>query len=134
MGVYVFNNQIFDSWLTKKSDEIMSKVDRETISNEDMLILILKAQTNHFHHMDDEFREEFKSIKNEMREMKSEFTSEFKAVRSEFRGECGSLRSDFKDLKTEVNAKFDRIERILMWMAGLTVTLFSGLYFKLFLG
>jgi hypothetical protein len=62
MGAYVFDNQIFDAWLTKKSEEILSKVDRETISNEDMLILILKAQTNHFHHVDIEFREEFKRI------------------------------------------------------------------------
>ena len=28
MGAVVFDNEIFDSWLTKKSDEILSKVDR----------------------------------------------------------------------------------------------------------
>jgi len=64
MEDYVFDNQIFDSFLTKKSEEILSKVSRETISNEDMLILILKAQTNHFHHADVEFREEFKKIED----------------------------------------------------------------------
>ncbi len=62
MGAIVFDDILFDSWLTKKSDEILSKVDREKISTEEMLVLILKAQTNHFHHMDVEFRQEFKKI------------------------------------------------------------------------
>lgn len=60
----MFDNQVFDSWLTAKSQEILSKVDRERITTEEMLVLILKAQTNHFHHMDLEFREEFKKIDN----------------------------------------------------------------------
>ncbi len=64
MGALVFDNQVFDSWLTTKSQEILSKVDRERITTEEMLVLILKAQTNHFHHMDLEFREEFKKIDN----------------------------------------------------------------------
>ena len=34
MGVAVFDNIILGSWITKKSDEILSKVDRETISTE----------------------------------------------------------------------------------------------------
>jgi len=34
MGAVVFDSIILDSWLTKKSDEILSKVDRETISTE----------------------------------------------------------------------------------------------------
>lgn len=62
MGAVVFDNLVFDSWLTKKSDEILSKVDKEKISTEEMLVLILKAQTNHFHHMDIEFRLEFNKI------------------------------------------------------------------------
>lgn len=62
MGAVVFDNLVFDSWLTKKSDEILSKVDKEKISTEEILVLILKAQTNHFHHTDIEFRQEFNKI------------------------------------------------------------------------
>jgi len=85
MGAYVFDNQIFDSWLNKKSDEILTKVDQDKISTQEMLILILKGQTNHFHHMDVEFRNEFKKID-------------------------------------------DRFK----WMIGIMVTLFLGLYLKIF--
>lgn len=62
MGVIVFENQLFDHWLNKKSQDILSKMDKEQVTTEDMLILTLKAQTNHFHHMDIEFRDEFKKI------------------------------------------------------------------------
>lgn len=58
----MFENQLFDHWLNQKSQEILSKMDKEKVTTEDMLILTLKAQTNHFHHMDVEFRDEFKKI------------------------------------------------------------------------
>jgi hypothetical protein len=62
MGGVLFENQLFDHWLNKKSQDILSKMDKEQVTTEDMLILTLKAQTNHFHHMDVEFRDEFKKI------------------------------------------------------------------------
>lgn len=62
MGAIVFDNMQFDYWLTQKSQEILSKADKEKITTEDLIILTLKAQTNHFHHMDIEFRDEFKKI------------------------------------------------------------------------
>ncbi|MGZ3789715.1 MAG: hypothetical protein ACXVLQ_14395 [Bacteriovorax sp.] len=62
MGDVVFENQLFDHWLNKKSQDILTKMDKEQVTTEDMLILTLKAQTNHFHHMDVEFRDEFKKI------------------------------------------------------------------------
>lgn len=60
--VVVFENQLFDHWLNQKSQEILSKMDKEKVTTEDMLVLTLKALTNHFHHMDIEFRDEFKKI------------------------------------------------------------------------
>lgn len=62
MSARMFENQLFDHWLQQKSQEILAKMDKEKVTTEDMLILTLKAQTNHFHHMDVEFREEFKKI------------------------------------------------------------------------
>lgn len=62
MGAVVFDNQVLDSWLSAKSQEILSKVDRERITTEEMVILILKAQTNHFHHVDIDNKEEFRKL------------------------------------------------------------------------
>lgn len=58
----MFNNDILEQCLEQKSQEILNKMQREHITTEDMIILLLKALVNHFHHMDSEFRDEFKKI------------------------------------------------------------------------
>ena len=106
----VFNNEILDSWLNKKSEQILQKVDREQITTEEMLILVLKAQTNHFHHMDDEFRQEFKRIDERFEK----------------------IDERFEKIEEKFDKKFDRLSTFLMWQGGIILTLFSGLYILIF--
>lgn len=73
MGEVMFGNELFDHWLNQKNLEILGKVEKEKISTEDMLILSLKAQTNHFHHMDQEFRGEFKKIEQGFEQVDKKF-------------------------------------------------------------
>lgn len=115
MGAIVFDNYVFDSWLNKKSDEILSKVDKSTISTEEMLTLILKAQTNHFHHMDVEFREEFKRI--ELR---------FEKVDDRFESMNSKMDDRFEALNSKIDDRFK-------WLMGIMITLSAGIYLKLFL-
>lgn len=42
MRARMFENQLFDHWLQQKSQEILSKMDKEKVTTEDMLILTLK--------------------------------------------------------------------------------------------
>lgn len=123
MGAYVFNNQIFDSWLNHKADEILSKVNRETITTEEMIVLILKAQTNHFYHMDQETKEDMTNLRSEMHQLKIEM-KEFKT----------EMRQDMAEFKTEMKEEFKKVDTKFMWSTGITVTMFLGLYLKLFLG
>lgn len=116
MGATVFDNYVFDSWLNKKSDEILSKVDKSTISTEEMLTLILKAQTNHFHHMDVEFRDEFKKIDDRFEALQRQMDSRFE-------------KSDTR-LESLQRTMDDRFK----WQIGVLITLFAGIYLKLFLG
>ncbi len=116
MGAIVFDDILFDSWLTKKTDEILSKVDREKISTEEMLVLILKAQTNHFHHMDVEVRQEFKKIDER------------------FDSEAKRMDERFDKFSSIVDNRFDKVWNFHKWQLGLIIGLFAGLYLKLFLG
>ncbi len=145
MGAVVFDNEIFDSWLTKKSDEILSKVDREAILTEEMLILILKAQTNHFHHIDIEFRNEFRKIDDRFDKMNSNMDTRFEKVYTDFQLEfkkvderLDKMNSKIDDRFEKVNLKIDdRFEKVWSfqkWQAGILFGLFAGLYLKLFLG
>jgi hypothetical protein len=111
MGEVMFGNELFDHWLNQKSLEILNKVEKEKISTEDMLILSLKAQTNHFHHMDQDFRGEFKKISEDFIHLEEKFDKSFE----------------------QVEKKFDRLTTVMMWQAGIVTTLLTGLYLKLFL-
>lgn len=137
MGAYVFNNQIFDGWLDRKAEEILSKVNREAITTEEMIVLILKAQTNHFYHMDQEtkqdmtnLRTEISQLKIEMREFKTEMCQEMNDFKTEIRQEMNDFKTEIRqDLKEESKKQDNRF----MWSTGITVTMFLGLYLKLFL-
>ncbi|MDD4973393.1 MAG: hypothetical protein PHY93_03535 [Bacteriovorax sp.] len=128
MGAVVFNNEIFDSWLNKKAEQILGKVDREAISTEEMIVLILKAQTNHFYHMDldlktglqevrDEIRQdresnklEFQKIRHDsavdMDKFKVEMKTEMTGLRSEIKSEMNDLRTEIKSEMNDLRAEF----------------------------
>lgn len=99
MGACVFNNQIFDSWLNRMSDEILSKVNREKITTEEMIILILKAQTNHFHHMDIEMKEDMLVHKNDLNSGMDVLRKDMNSLRNDM----SSLRIDVDILKVDVD-------------------------------
>lgn len=144
MGAIVFNNEIFDSWLNKKSDEILSKVDREKISTEEMIVLVLKAQTNHFYHMDIDMKKGLSDIDHK-------FTTRFENVDAKFdqiekRFERIDQRFEKIDQRFEkIDQRFERIDQRFekldhkidnrfMWMIGITIAMSGGIYLKLFLG
>ncbi len=145
----VFNNQILESWLDKKTDEILAKVDREKITTEEMITLILKAQTNHFDHMDGELKADISSVRGELKELRTEMMSMDNGLRGDMKSmedgirkdmksmEAG-IRTDMKSMGVRLDAKVDRVDTKIdnrfNWMMGLSAAGFAGLYLKLFLG
>lgn len=127
MGAIVFNNEIFDSWLNKKSDEILSKVDREKISTEEMIILVLKAQTNHFHHMDVDMKKGLSDIDHK-------FTSSLFDIDQKFTSKFEQADRRFERIEQRIEKLDHKIDNRFMWMIGITITMSGGIYLKLFLG
>lgn len=125
MREVMFGNELFDQWLQQKSLEILGKVEKEKISTEDMLILSLKAQTNHFHHMDEEFRGEFRKLGQNFEQVEKKFEQ----VEKRFE----QVEEKFEKRFEQVDKKFDRLTTIMMWQGGILATLISGIYFKLFM-
>ena len=111
----MFDNEYFEKWLDEKCAEILKRIQSEKLSTEDMVLLCLKAQTNHFHHMDIEFRDEFKSVRDE-----------FKSVRDEFK----TIRYDINLFKEEVNQRFERQNKVMMWGFAMFITTQMAILFK----
>ena len=118
----MFNNQLFDSWLDKKSDEILSKVDREKITTEEMIILVLKAQTNHFHHADIDLKEGLTDVRSQIKNVEQDISE---------------LRTSMDEKFQKVDQRFlqmdQKIDNRFMWLIGITVAMSGGIYLKLFL-
>lgn len=80
----MFENDVFDTWLDNKSKEIILKLGKEKLSSEEMIILILKAQTNHFAHLDQDLRSDMQTLNtklsSDMQAMNERLSHEIKAV------------------------------------------------------
>ncbi len=125
MGQRVFNNQIFESWLDKKSDEILLKVDRERISTEEMIVLILMAQTKHFFHIDQEVKEQISTVNFRIDLLDKRIDGLDKRI--------DGLDKRIDNLDHRVERLDHKIDNRFMWTIGITATGFAGIYLKLFL-
>ena len=63
----MFDDNFFDDWLDTQAQKVMEQVaSGQSISSDQMMILMLKAQTNHFSHLDIDLRSEMKASREDM--------------------------------------------------------------------
>jgi predicted nuclease with TOPRIM domain len=145
----MFENNIFEKWLDEKSQELVNKIGSgEALSSEEMIILVLKAQSNHFYHLDKDLRDEMRELREDTTkqiiELRKDMDRKFEQVEERFkqvdkRFEQVDKRFEQVDKRFEqVDKRFDaiiaRMDRFMIWSLGLTVssTLFIlGMMYKL---
>ena len=140
MEQVVFDNEYFEKWLDEKCAEILQRIQSEKLSTEDMVLLCLKAQTNHFHHMDGEFRDEFKSIKSDFQAFKLEMKKRFEEIDKRFEKieqrldrlehRLDKLEQRFDEFQKHVDKRFDRQNYVMMWGFALFITTQMAILFK----
>ena len=63
----MFDDKFFDNWLDTQAQKVMEQVaSGQSISSDQMMILMLKAQTNHFAHLDVDLRSEMRALREDM--------------------------------------------------------------------
>lgn len=63
----MFDDKFFEDWLDNQAQKVMVQVaNGKSISSDQMMILMLKAQTNHFAHLDIDLRIEMKALREDM--------------------------------------------------------------------
>ncbi len=120
----MFSNDVFEKWLDTKSEEIMEKIGSgKSLSSEEMIILVLKAQSNHFAHLDMDLRADMKDLRmdvsRDMKDLRVDMDKRFEQVDKRFE---------------QVDKRFDRIFSFMKWQTGLLFAALAGLYVKLILG
>nr|VFJ48345.1 MAG: hypothetical protein BECKDK2373C_GA0170839_102131 [Candidatus Kentron sp. DK] len=97
----MFDDDVFEKWLDSQSQQIVEKMGQgEPLRTEEMMVLVLKAQANHFHHLDKDLRNEMKTLRTD-------------------------VRDEIKTLREDMNQRFEqvirRMDRFMFWSMGITV-------------
>ena len=112
----MFDDKFFDDWLDSQAQKVMEKVaSGEGISPEQMMILMLKAQTNHFAHLDVDLR-------NEMVLLREDMDKRFEQVDKRFE----QVDKRFEQMQQETTKRFEqltsRIDHFMIWSFATTVS------------
>jgi uncharacterized protein (DUF3084 family) len=141
----MFNDKIFDEWLDKKAYQIIEALgEGKALSSEEMMILVLKAQTNHFNHLDVDLREDMKLIREDMNSESKKLREDMKLIREDMNSESKKLREDMqllredmnsenKKLREDMNKRFEqvdkrfdaittRMDRFMIWSFATTIS------------
>jgi uncharacterized protein (DUF3084 family) len=81
----MFQDDIFEEWLDKEAKQALDKFkNNETITIEDKMILTLKAQTNHFYHLDKEIREDIQGLRSDTNKRFEQVDKRFEQIDKRF--------------------------------------------------
>ena len=116
----MFDDKFFEDWLDSQAQKVMEKVaSGEGIAPEQMMILMLKAQTNHFSHLDVELREDVQNLDIRL-------SSQMEKMNERLSSEMRELRKDMDKRFEQVDKRFElltsRIDHFMMWSFATTVS------------
>ena len=100
----MFDNDLFETWLNKKAGEVFDKVGREEpIRPDEMMILVLKAQANHFIHLDTDLRKDMRDLREDINGDVQDLRKDMRDLREDINRDVQDLRKDMKDLREDMN-------------------------------
>jgi Fe2+ transport system protein B len=116
----MFDDKFFEDWLDTQAQKVMEKVaNGEGIAPEQMMILMLKAQTNHFAHLDVDLR-------NEMILLREDMDKRFEQAQIETAKRFEQVDKRFEQAQVETAKRFEqltsRIDHFMIWSFATTVS------------
>jgi ElaB/YqjD/DUF883 family membrane-anchored ribosome-binding protein len=116
MGETMFDGKFFDEWLDGQAQKVMEKVaSGEGIAPEQMMILMLKAQTNHFAHLDVDLRSDMQNLdsrlSSEMQKMNERLSGEMRELREDMDKRFEQVDKRFEQMHTETAKRFEQVDK-----------------------
>jgi len=130
----MFDDKFFDDWLDNQAQKVMEKVaNGEGIAPEQMMILMLKAQTNHFAHLDVDLRNEMILLREDMDKRFEQVDKRFEQVDKRFEQmqqetakRFEQVDKRFEQMQQETAKRFDqlttRIDHFMIWSFATTIS------------
>ncbi len=116
----MFDDKFFDDWLNSQAQKVMEQVaGGQNITSDQMMILMLKAQTNHFAHLDVDLR-------TEMRALHEDMDRRFEQMQIEIVKRFEQVDKRFEQMQIETTKRFDqltsRMDHFMIWSFATTLT------------
>ena len=126
----MFDDKFFDDWLDNQAQKVMEKVaNGEGIAPEQMMILMLKAQTNHFAHLDVDLRNEMVLLREDMDKRFEQVDKRFEQMQQETAKRFEQVDKRFEQVDKrfeQVDKRFEqltsRIDHFMVWSFATTLT------------
>ena len=124
----MFDDEFFDKWLHGQSQRVMQKVaDGKGLQHDEIMILLLKAQTNHFAHLDQDLRNEMIALRTDMDKRFEQMEKRFEQVDKRFEQTQDELRKIYQAINGQTWKMIGAIGLIIVlgrlagglrWLAG----------------
>ena len=123
----MFDDKFFDDWLDSQAQKVMEQVaSGQSISSDQMMILMLKAQTNHFAHLDVDLRSEMKALREDMdkrfEQMQVETVKRFEQVDKRFEQMQVETAKRFEQVDKRFDQLASRMDHFMIWSFATTLT------------
>ena len=112
----MFDDKFFDDWLDTQAQKVMSLVaEGESISPDQMMILMLKAQTNHFAHLDVDLRNEMQLLREDMDKRFDQVDKRFEQMQVETAKRFEQMQVEtakrFEQMQSETAKRFEQVDK-----------------------
>jgi hypothetical protein len=119
----MFDDKFFDDWLDAQAQKVMEKVaSGEGIAPEQMMILMLKAQTNHFAHLDVDLRNEMKMLREDMDKRFEQVDKRFEQMHTETTKHFEQVDKRFEQVDKRFEQLTSRIDHFMVWSFATTIS------------
>ena len=125
----MFDNSGFEQWLDENAQKAMQKVtNNEALKSEEIIVLVLKAQTNHITHLEQDLRGEILTLRKDMNDRFEQVDKRFEQVQEQMnrrfeqvdkrfeqvdkRFECAQeqMNMRFKQAQEQVDKRFESVQ------------------------
>nr|VFJ55796.1 MAG: hypothetical protein BECKDK2373C_GA0170839_105011 [Candidatus Kentron sp. DK]VFK10065.1 MAG: hypothetical protein BECKLPF1236A_GA0070988_1003122 [Candidatus Kentron sp. LPFa]VFK32875.1 MAG: hypothetical protein BECKLPF1236C_GA0070990_1018411 [Candidatus Kentron sp. LPFa]VFK80059.1 MAG: hypothetical protein BECKSD772D_GA0070982_108212 [Candidatus Kentron sp. SD] len=98
----MLENDLFEQWLAEEAARVLAKLkNNEPLTQDDKLIIVLKGQMNHFHHLDVELRQEILTLRQDMDRRFEEVNKRFDTIT----GEIKQINEEIKRMYQAINGQ-----------------------------
>ena len=111
----MFDDEFFEKWLDKHAEAAREKiVNQEILSQNDMLVLVLKAQTNHIHHLS-------ASLHKEIVDLGKDIDRRFERVDKRFEESDRRFEQMQQQNQQQFQLTIARTDSLMKWSIGTTL-------------